>query len=122
LESVLSLVDIIEYESRAPFWMQSKPGNRAHAVDATVIESISALHQMLVRRGLENRIEVMADGGLNASNVGPYVRAGMTAGEFSSPLLQGPIGKFRAGTGQIAAAARHLRRTLDDALAGHPSA
>ena len=76
---------------------------------------------MLVRRGLEHRIEVMEDGGLSASNVGPYVRAGMTAGEFSSPLLQGPTGKFRAGTGQIAAAVTHLRRALDDALAGDSS-
>ena len=29
VESVLSLVDIIEYEGREPFWMQSKPSNRA---------------------------------------------------------------------------------------------
>ena len=76
---------------------------------------------MLVGRGLENRVEVMEDGGLNASNVGPFVRAGMTAGEFSSPLLKGANGKFRAGSGEIAAAVTHLRRALDDALVRHRS-
>ena len=120
-EPFLSFVDIIEYESRAPFWMPVKPGKSPHTVDAMVIESIGSLHQMLVSRGLENRVEVMEDGGLNASNVGPFVRAGMTAGEFSSPLLKGANGKFRAGTGEIAAAVTHLRRALDEALVRHRS-
>jgi ribulose-phosphate 3-epimerase len=115
-EPFLHYVDIIEYESRAPFWVPVKPGRSPHAVDPIVVESIGSLHQMLVGRGLENRVEVMEDGGLNASNVGPLVRAGMTVGEFSSPLLRGTNGKFRGGAGDIAAAVAHLRRALDEAL------
>ena len=34
LEPVISHIDIIEHDSRAPFWMPAKPSNGAHAVDA----------------------------------------------------------------------------------------
>jgi hypothetical protein len=42
-------------------------------------------------------------------------RAGMTVGEFSSPLLKGPQGKFVPGTGQIEAAVKKLRAVMDEA-------
>jgi len=45
----------------------------------------------------------MVDGGLNLSNVPGFIETGMTVGEFSSPLLKGPEGKFVPGTGQIEA-------------------
>ncbi len=59
----------------------------------------------------------MMDGGLNTGNVSKFVRAGMTVGEFSSPLLKGPAGKLKAGTGEIPAAVQRLRKALDEA--GH---
>ena len=59
------------------------------------------LHEMVVAHGLEQRVDLMMDGGLNAANVVWFVQAGMTVGEFSSPLLEGPQGKFAPGTGEI---------------------
>jgi hypothetical protein len=52
---------------------------------------------------------------LNIGNVTEYIKAGMTVGEFSSPLLKGPDGKFVPGTGQIEAAVNKLRAVMDDA-------
>ena len=46
-----------------------------------------------------------------------FVAAGMTVGEFSSPLLKGPGGKLRPGTGEIAAAVARVRAALDRAAA-----
>jgi hypothetical protein len=37
----------------------------------------------------------------------------MTVGEFSSPLLKGPQGKFVPGSGQIEAAVKKLRAVLE---------
>jgi pyridoxal biosynthesis lyase PdxS len=39
----------------------------------------------------------------------------MTVGEFSSPLLKGPNGKLKPGTGDIAAAVKKLRTVMDQA-------
>jgi len=116
-EPYLSFVNIIEYESRAPFWAPLKPGQSPHTIDPIVVESIGALHNMLVARGVANRVELMEDGGLNAGNVAPFVAAGMTVGEFSSPLLKGPNGKLRPGTGEIAVSVARVRAALDLAAA-----
>jgi hypothetical protein len=43
----------------------------------------------------------------------------MTVGEFSSPLLKGPGGKLKPGTGEIPAAVQRLRKALDEAAAMH---
>jgi len=114
-DAYLPFVDIIEYESRAPFWAPLKPGQSPHTIDPIVIESIGTLHEMLVRREVADRVELMEDGGLNAGNVAQFVAAGMTVGEFSSPLLKGPGGKLRPGTGEIAAAVARVRAALDRA-------
>ena len=114
-EQYLPFVDVIEYESRAPFWKPLKPGKSPHTIDPIVVDSIRKLHEMLVERGLEDKVELMEDGGLNAENVEPFVAAGMTVGEFSSPLLKGPQGKLPAGTGEITAAVRRVREALDRA-------
>ena len=114
-EQYLPFVDVIEYESRAPFWKPLKPGTSPHTIDPIVVDSIRTLHDMLVERGLETKVELMEDGGLNADNVEPFVAAGMTVGEFSSPLLKGPQGKLSAGTGEITAAVRRVRAALDRA-------
>ena len=45
---------------------------------------------MLKRRGREHDVDLMEDGGLNASNLEEFVSRGMSVGEFSSPLLKGP--------------------------------
>lgn len=108
-------VDIIEYESRAPFWKRTSGGESPHTIDPIVIKTLRELHQMIADAGLEDRIELMEDGGLNSGNVGEFIAAGMTVGEFSSPLLKGPAGKLRPGTGEIGAAVRHLRAVTREA-------
>jgi len=55
------------------------------------------------------------DGGLNKENVAKFVRAGMTVGEFSSPFLKGPQGKFVPGIGDITQAVQTIRLALDQA-------
>ncbi len=44
-----------------------------------------------------------------------FVRAGMTVGEFSSPLFKGSEGRYKAGTGEIGRAVKRLRSALDRA-------
>ncbi|GIK73110.1 MAG: ribulose-phosphate 3-epimerase [Chloroflexota bacterium] len=108
-------VDIIEYESRAPFWVKPKPGQSPHTMDPIMVRTIRKLHDMIAEAGMEGRIELMEDGGLNAGNVAEFIAAGMTVGEFSSPLLKGPQGKLKPGTGEIAAAVSKLRAVMDAA-------
>jgi pentose-5-phosphate-3-epimerase len=84
-------------------------------MDPIMIDNIKRLHQMIKDAGLEGQLELMEDGGLNAGNVGEFIAAGMTVGEFSSPLLKGPDGKFVPGTGQIEAAVKKLRAVMDEA-------
>jgi len=105
-------VDIIEYESRAPFWKATTGGASPHTIDPIVIETVRKLHRMIADAGMQDRIELMEDGGLNAGNVAEFIAAGMTVGEFSSPLLKGPAGKLQPGTGEIAAAVKDLRSVM----------
>ncbi len=111
---ILDYVDIIEYESRAYFWAK-ETGRSPHMMDPIMIDNIRRLHQMIVEAGLEGQIELMEDGGLNAGNVADFIKVGMTVGEFSSPLLKGPQGKFVPGAGQIEAAVKKLRAVMDEA-------
>lgn len=111
---MLPFIDIVEYESRAYFWAK-ETGKSPHTMDPIMVENIRRLHQMIVNAGLEDSIELMEDGGLNAGNVEDFIRAGMTVGEFSSPLLKGLEGKFQPGTGQIEAAVKQLRAVMDEA-------
>ena len=111
---VLPYVDIIEYESRAYFWTK-ETGRGPHTMDPIMVENIRRMHEMIVQAGLEGKMDLMEDGGLNTGNVGEFVAAGMTVGEFSSPLLKGPEGKFVPGTGQIEAAVKKLRAVMDEA-------
>jgi ribulose-phosphate 3-epimerase len=111
---ILPFVDIIEYESRAYFWAK-ETGKSPHTMDAIMIDNIRRLHEMIKGAGLEGAIDLMEDGGLNAANVADFIEVGMTVGEFSSPLLKGPEGKFAPGTGQIEAAVKELRRVMDEA-------
>jgi hypothetical protein len=78
-------------------------------------DNIRRMHEMIAAAGLEGQMELMEDGGLNAGNVADFIKAGMTVGEFSSPLLKGPGGKFQPGTGQIEAAVKKLRAVMDEA-------
>jgi ribulose-phosphate 3-epimerase len=111
---ILPYIDIIEYESRAHFWVK-EAGKSPHTMDAIMLDNLRRMHQMIVEAGLEGQLELMEDGGLNAANVGSFIEAGMTVGEFSSPLLKGPEGKFQPGTGQIEAAVSKLRAVMDAA-------
>ena len=111
---ILPYIDIIEYESRAHFWVKES-GRSPHTMDAIMIDNIRRLHHMIASAGLEHSLELMEDGGLNAGNVADFIKAGMTVGEFSSPLLKGPAGKFTPGTGQIEAAVRKLRAVMVEA-------
>jgi pentose-5-phosphate-3-epimerase len=107
-------VDILEYESRAHFWVR-ETGSSPHTMDPIMVDNIQRLHEMIVAAGLEDSLELMEDGGLNAGNVAQFIEVGMTVGEFSSPLLKGREGKFVPGTGQIEAAVRTLRAVMDEA-------
>jgi hypothetical protein len=107
-------VDIVEYESRAHFWVK-ETGKSPHTMDPLMVDNIRRLHAMIVAAGKESSMDLMEDGGLNIGNVGDFIRAGMTVGEFSSPLLKGPAGKFLPGTGQIEAAVKKLRQAMDEA-------
>ena len=80
-----------------------------------MVDSVHQLHKMIKAAEMEDRIELMEDGGLNAGNVADFVEVGMTVGEFSSPLLKGPEGKLVPGTGDIQAAVKKLRDSLDTA-------
>jgi ribulose-phosphate 3-epimerase len=111
---ILPYINIVEYESRAHFWVR-ETGKSPHAMDSIMIGNIRRLHTMIAEAGLEGTIELMEDGGLNADNVADFIQAGMTVGEFSSPLLKGPQGKFVPGTGQIEAAVNRLRQAMDEA-------
>lgn len=112
-------VSIVEYECRAPFWVNPGASKSPHTIDQIVIETVSRLHQMIAAAGMESRIELMEDGGLNAGNVADFIKVGMTVGEFSSPLLKGPEGgkdgKLIPGTGQIEVAVKKLRAVMDEA-------
>jgi ribulose-phosphate 3-epimerase len=113
---IVDYVDIVEYESRAHFWVK-ETGRSPHAMDRIMVDNIRRLHDMIVDAGLENTMDLMEDGGLNAANVAEFIEVGMTVGEFSSPLLKGPGGKFTPNTGQITAAVQELRAVLDEASA-----
>jgi len=109
---ILPEIDIIEYESRAHFWV-NESGKGPQAIDPIMIDHIRRLHEMIVEADLEGQIELMEDGGLNTGNVEDFIKAGMTVGEFSSALLKGSDGKYVPGTGQIEAAVKKLRATMD---------
>jgi ribulose-phosphate 3-epimerase len=113
-EQYLPFVDIIEYESRAPFWKPTKGNKSPHTIDPIMVTNIRNLHKMLAERNLDHTVELMEDGGLNAENVGQFIAAGMTVGEFSSPLFKGPAGRFKAGTREITGAVQRLRTALDE--------
>jgi ribulose-phosphate 3-epimerase len=108
-------VSAIEYECRAPFWVNPVAGKSPHTIDPIVVDTVKRLHEMIAAAGMESQIELMEDGGLNAGNVAEFIRVGMTVGEFSSPLLKGPKGKLQPGTGEIAAAVQRLRAVMDEA-------
>lgn len=113
-DQCIPFVDIIEYECRYPFWAPIKGGRSPHIMDDIVVESVEALYGMLKARGRETEVDLMEDGGLNASNLDTFVKRGMSVGEFSSPLLKGPDGKLKPGEGNIASAARDLKKLLTD--------
>jgi len=111
---IVPFVDIIEYETRAHFWVK-EAGKSPHDTDPIMLDNILRMHNMIVATGLENSMDLMVDGGLNTGNVVDYIKVGMTVGEFSSPLLKGPNGKFVPGTGQIESAVKKLRAAMDGA-------
>jgi ribulose-phosphate 3-epimerase len=121
-EPLIPYVDIIEYETWYPFWKPPQVGRSPHIVNPLFEPYMQKLHDMIVAHGLEQKVDLMMDGGLNASNVAQFVRAGMTVGEFSSPFLKGPQGKFKPGSGDIPTAVRKIRATLDDAAEQYRSA
>jgi hypothetical protein len=68
-------------------------------MDPIVEESVSDLYDMLRKRGGETQVDLMEDGGLNASNRDSFVSRGMNVGEFSSPLFKGPEGRSKRSDG-----------------------
>ncbi len=120
-EQYVPFVDIMEYESKAPFWKPTAGAASPHTLDEIMFDNIARMHDMIVRSGRESEVELMEDGGLNAGNVERYVKEGMTVGEFSSPLMKGPHGKFKPGSGEITEAVKKLRSSLDAAAGKYRS-
>jgi ribulose-phosphate 3-epimerase len=118
-EQLIPYADIIEFETWYPFWQPPQTGRSPHIVHANFERYMRTLHDMIGTQGLEQKVDLMMDGGLNTGNVSKFVGAGMTVGEFSSPLLKGPGGKLKPGTGEIPAAVQRLRKALDEAAATH---
>ncbi|MEI6387658.1 MAG: hypothetical protein WCQ50_13555 [Spirochaetota bacterium] len=116
-EQYVPFVDIIEYESKAPFWKPTTGAASPHSIDPIMFTNIRRLHDMIVDAGREAECDLMEDGGLNLDNVAEFVANGMTVGEFSSPLLKGKSGKFLPGSGDIAGAVRNLRGKMEAASA-----
>jgi ribulose-phosphate 3-epimerase len=114
-EQYLPFVDILEYESKAPFWKPTSGAKSPHTLDEIMFDNIGRLHEMIVKSGREGTVELMEDGGLNAGSVEGFVKRGMTVGEFSSPLMKGPKGRFEPGAGEITGAVKALRAALADA-------
>jgi ribulose-phosphate 3-epimerase len=113
---ILPYVDIIEYESRAHFWVRES-GKSPHDMDPIMYDNIQRLHEMISSAALEESMELMVDGGLNLNNIPDFIKVGMTVGEFSSPLLKGPEGKFVPGTGRIEAAVQKIRAVMEESNA-----
>lgn len=111
-EQYVPFVDIIEYESKAPFWKPTSGAASPHSIDPIMFTNIRRLHDMIVSAGRESEVDLMEDGGLNVDNVTEFVANGMTVGEFSSPLLKGKGGKFQPGAGDITAATKALKARL----------
>ena len=107
-EQYVPFVDIVEYECKAPFWKPTSGAKSPHTVDPIMYDNIGRLHDMIVAAGRESVCDLMEDGGLNEANVEGFIAKGMTVGEFSSPLLKGKNGRFRPGSGELAAAVRSL--------------
>jgi pentose-5-phosphate-3-epimerase len=118
-EQYIPFVDIIEYESRARFWINKK-GQTPHVLDEIMVTSLRRMHDMIVAAGREKEVDLMEDGGIGAGNSEPFVAAGMTVGEYSSAFLKGaegtgPGGRFAPGTGQITAAVAGVQAALAEA-------
>jgi ribulose-phosphate 3-epimerase len=114
-DPLIPYVDIIEYETWYPYWQPPKVGRSPHIVNPLFEPYMRKLHEMIVAHGMEQQVDLMMDGGLNKGNAAQFVQAGMTVGEFSSPFLKGPNGKFIPGSGDISDAVHSIRQTLDEA-------
>ena len=114
-EQYIPFVDIIEYECKAPFWKPTTGAASPHVMDPIMYDNIARLHGLIAAAGRERVCDLMEDGGLNSGNVAAFIERGMTVGEFSSPLMKGPAGRFKPGDGGIAEATRSLRATMDEA-------
>ncbi len=112
-EQYIDWVDIIEYECRAPFWKPLSGAQSPHVMDPIMVINLARMRDMVNAAGRTDKVDIMEDGGLNAGNVGEFIKAGMTVGEFSSPLLKGPNGKLKPGSGDIAKAVAKLRAAMD---------
>ena len=114
-DPLIPYVDIIEYETWYPYWQPPKVGRSPHIVNPLFEPYMCKLHEMIVAHAMEQNVDLMMDGGLNKENVAKFVGAGMTVGEFSSPFLKGPQGKFVPGSGDISRAVQTMRQALDEA-------
>jgi pentose-5-phosphate-3-epimerase len=85
-------------------------------MDPIMVTNIQRMRDMVKAAGRADKVDIMEDGGLNAGNVGEFIKAGMTVGEFSSPLLKGPNGKLKPGTGDIEKAVKKLRAAMQDEI------
>jgi pentose-5-phosphate-3-epimerase len=73
---ILPYIDIIEYECRAHFWVK-ETGKSPHTMDPIMVDNIRRMHEMIAAAGLEDKMELMEDGGINTHNVEDFIKAGM---------------------------------------------
>jgi ribulose-phosphate 3-epimerase len=94
VEHVLDLVDLV-------LVMTVNPGFGGQAYIPTMEPKIEEVRDMVVKRGLEDRIDIEVDGGIGPATIAGAVRAGANALIAGSALFRDPDG--------LAHAVSHLR-------------
>jgi ribulose-phosphate 3-epimerase len=89
VEHVLDLVDLV-------LVMTVNPGFGGQAYIATMEPKIEEIRDMIVKRGLEDRIDIEVDGGISPATVTGAVRAGANVLIAGSALFRDPQGLAHA--------------------------
>ena len=89
VEHVLDLVDLV-------LVMTVNPGFGGQAYIATMEPKIDEIRSMIIKRGLEDRIDLEVDGGIGPATVAGAVRAGANVLIAGSALFRDPEGMAHA--------------------------
>ena len=86
-EQYVPLVDIVEYECKAPFWKPTSGAQSPHTLDEIMFTNIRRLHDMLVEGGVESSVELMK---ILARACGHTRLAELRADDLPTPGVRGP--------------------------------